>query len=67
MIGKSGSKDLRLAFEPAECSGMDDAIPVALEIASIGVRWFRKSAASQTLRTKRKSAQHCSRTNYFVS
>src|SRR4051794_36579262 len=58
MVGKTRSKDLRLAFQPPERSGMDDAVTVALKIASVRVGWFRKSAASQTPWTKRNSVQH---------
>jgi hypothetical protein len=67
MIAKAGSKDLRLALQPPECSGVDNAIPVALKVAAVSVRGFRKSAASLTLRTKRKSAQHSFENNYLVS
>jgi hypothetical protein len=45
MVGKPGSKDLRFALQPTERSGMDNTITVALKVASVGVRWFRKSAA----------------------
>jgi hypothetical protein len=58
VIGKTGGKHLRFAFQSAECSGVDNAVAVALEIASISVGRFRKSAAAQTLWTKAKSAQH---------
>ena len=58
MVGKASREDLSFPFQAAECPGMDDAVSVALKVASVRMRRFRKSAASQTPWTKRKSAQH---------
>ena len=58
MIAKAGGENLSFALQASEGPRVDDAVPVALEIGSVDVRWLRESAATQTLWTKREVAQH---------
>ena len=65
MIGKAGREDLGFPFEPPEGARVNDAVAIALEIASIRMPWFRESASMQTVWTQSKSGQHSSASYWF--
>ena len=58
MVAESHCKDLRLAFEPAKGTRMDDAVTITLEIAAIGMDRLGESATAQILRTQAEAVQH---------
>ena len=46
VVGEAAGKNLCLGFEPAKSAGMNDAVPVPLEIIAIGMLGFRNSASA---------------------
>jgi hypothetical protein len=46
VIGVTSSEDLRLCFQPAKGSRMNNAVAIACIFATIWVRWFGKAAAT---------------------
>ena len=46
MVGETAGENLGLGLEPAKGAGVNDAVPVALEIVAIGVLGFRNSASA---------------------
>jgi hypothetical protein len=49
MVGEALAKDLSLAFQTAECAGVNDAVAIALELSPVGMGWFRIAPAPQFL------------------
>ena len=46
VVGEAAGKNLGLGFEPAKGAGVNDAVPVALEIIAIGMLGLRNSASA---------------------
>jgi hypothetical protein len=45
VVIETNSEDLCLAFKAAEGSRVNYAIPIALKVGPVGVRWFRIAAS----------------------
>ena len=58
VVGEAAGEDLRLGFEAAKRAGVNDAVPVALEIVAIGMLGFRNSASAGLLHPHRVVGQH---------
>ena len=63
MIGEAGGENLRLSFEPAESSRMDDAVAVACVIIAIRMLWFRVAAAARVAHVHGVFSEHGSGTS----
>ena len=58
MIGKAGSEDLRLGFQPPEGARMDHAVAVALEGVAVGMRGFGIDPAPALRHREPQPRQH---------
>ena len=58
MVGQAGSKYLRFGLQPAERTGMDHAVAVALERIPIRVFGFGVSPPPASLYRKSQPRQH---------
>ncbi len=58
VIGESARENLRLGLKPAKGAGMNNAVPVALEVIPIGMLGFRNSASAGLLDPHGVVGQH---------
>src|SRR5580765_223446 len=58
MIGEAPREDLRLCFQPPECSGVDDAVAIALKVVAVGMLELRIAPTARLFNTNRVISEH---------